>query len=181
MSTPSEPSVETAAQAQVPPGGTAAAPSGSTTRTGTGRTAGDRGMLRATVVALIVGVVLDVVVIAVAAMAYDTPAVLGTLVGTVLTLVVVVPTVVTAYLAPRLGAASMAVTVLASWGGKMVVVVVTLLVLRGVEQVSMLWIGIALLVGALCAIASEMILLAKVRQPLDVTPVRGADTGTKDQ
>lgn len=181
MSTPSEPSVETAAQAQVPPGGTTATPSGATTRTGTGRTAGDRGMLRATVVALIVGMVLDVVVIAVAAMAYDTPAVLGALVGTVLTLVVVVPTVVTAYLAPRLGAASMAVTVLASWGGKMVVVVVTLLVLRGVEQVSMLWIGIALLVGALCAIAAEMILLVKVRQPLDVTSPRGTDDGTAEQ
>lgn len=181
MSTPSESRAETAAQAQVPTGGTAAAPSGAATPAGTMRTAGDRGMLRATVIALIVGVVLDLVVIAVAVLAYDTPAVLGAVVGTVLTLVVVVPTVVTAYLAPRLGAASMAVTVLASWGGKMVVVVVTLLVLRGVEQVSMLWIGIALLVGALCAIASEMILLAKVRQPLDVTPVRGADTGAEDQ
>lgn len=181
MSTPSEPSAETTAHASPSP--TAAAPTSSAGGTGTPsvRTAGDRGMLRATVVALIVGVALDLVVIAVAALAYDTPALLGAVVGTLLTLVVVVPTVVTAYLAPRLGAATMAVTVLASWGGKMVVVVVTLLVLRGAEQVSMLWIGIALLVGALCAIASEMILLATVRQPLDVTPVRPAEAGVDQQ
>lgn len=181
MSTPSEPRAEATAQVQAPTG--ESAPPGTATAAGAGtvRTAGDRGMLRATVIALIVGVALDLVVIAVAALGYDTPAVLGAVVGTVLTLVVVVPTVVTAYLAPRLGAATMAVTVLASWGGKMVVVVVTLLVLRGAEQVSMLWIGIALLVGALCAIASEMILLAKVRQPLNVTPVRGAETGAKEQ
>ena len=145
------------------------------------RTSGDRGMLRATLVALAVGVALDVVVIAVAAVAFDTPAVLGALVGTALTLVVVVPTVVTAYLAPKLGAIAMAVTVLASWGAKMVIVIVVLILLRDTAQVSIAWVGIALLVGALCAIAAEMILLLKVRQPLDVTSSRRTDVRAEEQ
>lgn len=145
------------------------------------RTRGDRGMLRATLVALAVGVALDAVVIAVAAVAFDTPAVLGALVGTALTLVVVVPTVVTAYLAPKLGAIAMAVTVLASWGAKMVIVIVVLILLRDTAQVSIAWVGIALLVGALCAIAAEMILLLKVRQPLDVTSSRRTDVRAEEQ
>lgn len=145
------------------------------------RTRGDRGMLRATLVALAVGVALDAVVIAVAAVAFDTPAVLGALVGTALTLVVVVPTVVTAYLAPKLGAIAMAVTVLASWGAKMVIVIVVLILLRDTAQVSIAWVGIALLVGALCAIAAEMILLVKVRQPLDVTSSRRTDVRAEEQ
>lgn len=145
------------------------------------RTSGDRGMLRATLVALAVGVALDAVVIAVAAVAFDTPAVLGALVGTALTLVVVVPTVVTAFLAPKLGAIAMAVTVLASWGAKMVIVIVVLILLRDTAQVSTTWVGIALLVGALCAIAAEMILLVKVRQPLDVTSSRRTDVRAEEQ
>lgn len=145
------------------------------------RTSGDRGMLRATLVALAVSVGLDAVVIAVAAVAFDTPAVLGALVGTALTLVVVVPTVVTAYLAPKLGAIAMAVTVLASWGAKMVIVIVVLILLRDTAQVSTTWVGIALLVGALCAIAAEMILLVKVRQPLDVTSSRRTDVRAEEQ
>ncbi|MFQ6484778.1 hypothetical protein [Brachybacterium epidermidis] len=145
------------------------------------RTRGDRGMLRATLVALAVGVALDAVVIAVTAVAFDTPAVLGALVGTALTLVVVVPTVVTAYLAPKLGAIAMAVTVLASWGAKMVIVIVVLILLRDTAQVSIAWVGIALLVGALCAIAAEMILLVKVRQPLDVTSSRRTDVRAEEQ
>lgn len=145
------------------------------------RTSGDRGMLRATLVALAVSVALDAVVIAVAAVAFDAPAVLGALVGTALTLVVVVPTVVTAYLAPKLGAIAMAVTVLASWGAKMVIVIVVLILLRDTAQVSITWVGIALLVGALCAIAAEMILLVKVRQPLDVTSSRRTDVRAEEQ
>ena len=145
------------------------------------RTSGDRGMLRATLVALAVSVALDAVVIAVAAVTFDTPAVMGALVGTALTLVVVVPTVVTAYLAPKLGAIAMAVTVLASWGAKMVIVIVVLILLRDTAQVSIAWVGIALLVGALCAIAAEMILLVKVRQPLDVTSSRRADVRAEEQ
>lgn len=145
------------------------------------RTSGDRGMLRATLVALAVSVALDAVVIAVAAVAFDTPAVLGALVGTALTLVVVVPTVVTAYLAPKLGAIAMAVTVLASWGAKMVIVIVVLILMRDTAQVSITWVGIALLVGALCAIAAEMILLVKVRQPLDVTSSRRTDVRAEEQ
>lgn len=140
------------------------------------RTAGDRGMLRATLAALIVGLLIDAIVIVIAAVSFDSPALVGALIGTGLTLVVVVPTVVSAYLAPRLSPLAMAVTVLASWAGKMVVVVVVLIALRDVEAVSFLWVGLTLLVGALSGVAVEMILLSKVRQPLDVaSPETEAD------
>lgn len=134
------------------------------------RTAGDRGMLRATLAALIVGVAIDLIMIVVALVSFESPAVVGALIGTGLTLVVVVPTVVTAHLAPRLSPLAMAVTVLASWAGKMVVVIVVLILLRDTEAVSFLWVGLTLLVGALSGITVEMILMAKVRQPLDLDP-----------
>lgn len=143
------------------------------------RTAGDRGMLRATLAALIVGLLIDVMVIVIAAVAFDSPALVGALIGTGLTLVVVVPTAVSAYLAPRLSPLAMAVTVLASWAGKMVVVIVVLILLRDVEAVSFLWVGLTLLVGALSGVAVEMILLAKVRQPLDVAPAE-SDTDAQE-
>ena len=142
------------------------------------RTAGDRGMVRATSAALVVGLALDLVVVVVAAAAFTSADLMGALIGTALTLVVVIPTVVTAVLAPRLSPLAMAVTVLASWAGKMVVVIVVLILLRDVDTVSFLWVGLTLLVGALSAVAVEMIMLARVRQPLDVTH---AAPGTDEQ
>lgn len=143
------------------------------------RTAGDRGMLRATLAALIVGLAIDVIVIVIAAVSFDSPALVGALIGTGLTLVVVVPTAVSAYLAPRLSPLAMAVTVLASWAGKMVIVIVVLILLRDVEAVSFLWVGLTLLVGALSGVAVEMILLSKVRQPLDLAPTE-AETDAQE-
>lgn len=141
------------------------------------RSAGDRGMRRATLTALIIGCGLDVIVIAAAIAGFDAPAVVGALIGTALTLVVVVPTVLTAFLAPRMGPIRMAVTVLATWAGKMVVVVVVLIAIRDAQQVAFGWVGAALLAGALSAIAVEMIMLSRVRRPLDVAePATAEDT-----
>lgn len=136
-------------------------------------------MLRATLAALIVGLAIDVIVIVIAAVSFDSPALVGALIGTGLTLVVVVPTAVSAYLAPRLSPLAMAVTVLASWAGKMVIVIVVLILLRDVEAVSFLWVGLTLLVGALSGVAVEMILLSKVRQPLDLAPTE-AETDAQE-
>lgn len=143
------------------------------------RTTRDRGMLRATLAALVVGLAIDLIVIVIAAVGFESPALFGALIGTCLTLVVVVPTVITAHLAPRLSPLAMAVTVLASWAAKMVVVIVVLLLLRDVDAVSFLWLGLALLVGALTGIMVELILMSRVRQPLDVTSAAG-DTDAQE-
>lgn len=141
------------------------------------RTASDRAMLRATVLALVVGLLLSGAVIAVAAFGFDAPAVLGAVVGALLTLVVALPTVVTAWAAPRLGPAGMAGAMFGGWGLKMLVVVVVIIALRDVEAVALGWVGIALLAGALSAVTIEMALLARVRRPLDVTPDTPGATG----
>lgn len=138
------------------------------------RVTGDRAMRRATLVALVVGLALDAFLIAFAAVSYDRPAVLGALVGTALTLVVVVPSVTIAFVGQRMTPVTMAVTVLASWAGKMLVVILVLLLVQGLETVSNLWIGQALLVGALSAVVVEVVLLARSRQPLETNPSGGA-------
>lgn len=142
-------------------------------------TRADRAMQRATTLSLLIGVVLDLIVIVVAAVAFGAPAVWGALVGTALTLVVVLPTVASAYVAPRRSPLSMAVIVLASWAGKMIVVIVVLLLVRDSDQVSIAWVGLALLVGALSAIAIEMTMLLRVRQPLEVATPPETDDETR--
>lgn len=136
------------------------------------RNRADQQMLRATMVALLVAVLLDAAVVIAALMMADGRAVVGALLGTVLTLVVVLPTVMTAYLAPRLGAAGTAGVMFGGWGGKMLVVVITLIAVRDVQSVDLLWTGIALIAGALVAVAVETVLLARLRQPLNIPPRR---------
>lgn len=135
------------------------------------RSAGDRSMQRATLIAVVVGLVLDLVVIAVAASRPDAGALTGALVGTGLTLVVVLPTLAIAHLGPRLNPVSMAATVLGSWAVKMFVVILILLLVRDLPGLSTTWIGLALLVGAVSAMIVEATLLLRTRQPLDVEPV----------
>lgn len=94
------------------------------------RTAGDRSMQRATVIAVAVGLVLDVIVLIVAATRPESTALAGALVGTGLTLVVVLPSMAIAFLGPRLSPMSMAATVLGSWAVKMFVVILILLLVR---------------------------------------------------
>lgn len=134
-------------------------------------TAGDRSMQRATVIAVAVGLVLDLVVIALAATRPEATALNGALVGTGLTLIVVLPSVAIAFLGPRLSPLSMAATVLGSWAVKMFVVILILLMVRDLPSLSTQWIGLALLVGAVSAMIVEATLLLRTRQPLDVAPV----------
>ncbi|ATG54543.1 hypothetical protein CFK41_07030 [Brachybacterium ginsengisoli] len=144
-------------------------------RTGSERprrgTAGDRAMQRATVIAVAIGLVLDLVVIALAATRPEATALNGALVGTGLTLIVVLPSVVIAFVGPRLTPLSMAATVLGSWAVKMFVVILILLLVRDHPALSTQWIGLALLVGAVSAMIVEATLLLRTRQPLDVAPV----------
>src|SRR5690625_1833695 len=116
------------------------------------RPVGDRAMQRATLMALIVGLVLDGLLILFAAVRHDSPAVLGAVVGTVLTLVIVVPSVTIAFTGKRMTPVTMAAAVLGSWAGKMMVVIIVLVLLKDVDAVSKRWIGQALLVGAISAV-----------------------------
>lgn len=136
------------------------------------RTAGDRSMQRATVIAVAVGLVLDVIVLIVAATRPESTALAGALVGTGLTLIVVLPSMAIAFLGPRLSPMSMAATVLGSWAVKMFVVILILLLVRDLPSLSTQWIGVALLVGAVSAMIVEATLLMRTRQPLDVEPAR---------
>lgn len=132
------------------------------------RAAGDRAMQRATLVALVVGLLLDAVVIAVAATREDPSALPGALVGTALTLVMVLPTVAITFVGKRLTPVAMAATVLGSWAVKMLVVILVLVAVQDLASVSTRWIGLALLVGAVSAVVVEAVLLARARHPLEV-------------
>lgn len=144
------------------------------------RAASDAAMQRVSLIALAVGVVLDAVLIVVAATRDDSPALLGALIGTALTLVIVLPTVAVAYLGPRLNPVTMAATVLGSWAVKMVIVILVLVLVRDLPGVSTRWIGLALLVGAVSAVLVEGLLLARARQPLEVEPAPEVDEGDRD-
>lgn len=143
--------------------------------------AGDLAMQRATLVALAVGLVLDAVVIGIAASRDEPDALMGALVGTGLTLVIVLPTVAITFLGRRLTPVSMAATVLGSWAGKMLIVILVLLAVRGVDGISTRWIGLALLVGAVSAVLVEGVLFARARRPLDVEPVDDPEDGPDAQ
>ncbi|MDN5685498.1 MAG: hypothetical protein L0G94_02290 [Brachybacterium sp.] len=134
------------------------------------RAVGDRAMQRATLIALGVGIVLDVLVIVLAAMIGEPPALSGALIGAGLTLVIVLPTVAVAFAGKHLSPVSMAATVLGSWAVKMLIVILVLIAVRDLDAVSTRWIGLALLVGAVSAVFVEAVLLARSRQPLEVEP-----------
>jgi hypothetical protein len=127
-------------------------------------------MQRATLIAAGVGLVADLVLLAIAATRPEDAALYGALVGTGLTLVVVLPTVAIAFAGPRMTPVSMAATVLGSWAVKMFVVILVLLLVRDLEVLSTRWIGLALLVGAVSAMVVEASVLMRTRQPLDVPP-----------
>ncbi|MFE7604970.1 hypothetical protein ACFU1Q_07375 [Brachybacterium paraconglomeratum] len=135
------------------------------------RAASDRSMQRATLIAAGVGLLADGVVLALAATRPESAALHGALVGTALTLVIVLPTVAIAFAGPRMTPVTMAATVLGSWAVKMFVVILVLLLVRGQEALSAQWIGIALLVGGVSAMLVEASVLLRTRQPLDVAPV----------
>ena len=134
------------------------------------RAASDRSMQRATLIAAGVGLVADLVLLAIAAIRPESAALLGALVGTGLTLVIVLPTVAITFAGPRLTPVSMAATVLGSWAVKMFVVILVLLLVRDMAALSTTWIGLALLVGAVSAMVVEATVLMRTRQPLDVAP-----------
>ncbi|MCG7426817.1 hypothetical protein M3A96_04385 [Helcobacillus massiliensis] len=125
-------------------------------------------LTRAAAIGIAVGVVLDLLVIGIAAVGFDRAELWGAVLGTVLALVVTVPTLLTARFATHRGFGALASAVLGSWLVKMIVLIAVLLLVRGSASVSMPWIGIALLAGAVVATVVEISLMMRHTPRLNV-------------
>lgn len=121
--------------------------------------------LRAFVLAVVIGLALDAVAIAAAALLAGGPGALGALAGTGLALVVSVPTLLTARFALSQSPATFAAVVMGSWLVKMIVLLVAVMALRSVAGISLPWMGIALLLGGLGAAVTEAIALLRAQGP----------------
>lgn len=128
-----------------------------------------RGTIRAYLVAIAAGVVLDVVVIVIALIVGgDAP--LAALLGSVLALVISVPSLVPALVTLDKGISTFAVVVLGVWLVKMIVLIGGVLLVRGIDGLPMPWVGVALLAGGLASLITEAVVLLRIRtdpQPLD--------------
>lgn len=131
-----------------------------------------RSMRRAVTVAILVGLGLDLLLVLSAALLAGAPQLWGALIGTALSLVVTIPTLATAHYGARGGIGTMAGVVLGGWLVKMVVLVIALLAVRQLGGVSLRWIGLALLLGAVVAAVVEGVLLLRHRTALEVTTGR---------
>lgn len=132
--------------------------------------ANDRAMMRAVRRAVLAGLALDALVVLAAALIGGRPALLGALIGTGLSLVVTLPTLATARWGARGGVAGMAAVVMGAWLAKMVVLIGVLVWVRTLAGISLPWIGIALLLGAVGAAVLEAVLLLRGQPRLEVRP-----------
>lgn len=127
-----------------------------------------RHIQRALLLAIVAGVVIDLLVVVLAAVAFDAPALRGALVGSALALVVTVPTLASARLTRDRDAMMSAAVLVGAWLVKMFVLVIVLALLQDTSAVSRPWIGIALLAGALVAAVTEALVLLSRRPRLEV-------------
>lgn len=139
------------------------------------RDSNHRAIMRTLVIAIAVGVLIDAVLIAAAAIWADTPAVLGALIGTALALVVTVPTLLSVHLGRHQSPLTAAAILAGSWLAKMFVLVIVLAALPDVAAISRPWLGFALLGGALAAAVTEAAGLLAKRPRLEVEPVERSD------
>ncbi len=127
----------------------------------------DRELRRAMRFAVAAGLLVDVVLITIAAL-QGTPQLWGALIGTGLALVVTLPGLLIAERALRLAPIMLAALVLGSWLLKMVVVIIVIALVRDTGAVAMPWLGVALLAGAIAAIIAETVVVARRRPLLEV-------------
>lgn len=120
------------------------------------------------VTSVLVGIVISAIVVLVAWLGFDTHARNGALVGAGLSLVITLPSLIVAYWGVKQNPTLMFGTVLLTWTLKMIVLILILIVLRGEPWLSMQWVGIALLFGAVAPIAVEGVLLARTRPKIEV-------------
>ena len=123
---------------------------------------------KAIVSAVIVGAVIAAVVVLVAWVCFDPLARNGAIIGALLSLVITLPALIVAYWGIAQRPVIMLGTVACTWGGKMLVLIVCLMLLREATWLSMPWVGIALLFGAVAPTAVEGVLLARTRPKIEV-------------
>lgn len=136
------------------------------------RSRNDAMMGRALLLAVAAGLVIDLVVIVLAATLGGDGALMGALVGSGLALVVTLPTLGSAVLSRRLPPMAWATVLMGSWMVKMFVLIIALLLLRDAEWLSRPWLGLALLAGALVAAVVEAVGMVRTRPRLEVAEVR---------
>lgn len=127
----------------------------------------DRRVTRALVTAVVIGAVVDLALIIAAVLLGGAGAIGGAVAGTLLALVITVPTVVTARLTRDLPPLAWAGAVMGGWLLKMLVLIVTLAVITDLEAVSRSWLGAALLAGALSSAVAEAWGLVRARPHLE--------------
>ncbi|MGY5764901.1 hypothetical protein ACXET9_06855 [Brachybacterium sp. DNPG3] len=132
------------------------------------RARNDRMMMRALLIAVGVGIVIDAIVIALAATAGGEGALNGALVGSALALVVTLPTLAGARISRSLPPMAWATVLMGSWMVKMFVLIIALLLLRDAEWMARGWLGIALLAGAIAAAVTEAVQMVRSRPRLEV-------------
>lgn len=132
------------------------------------RAANDRTMMRALLLAIAAGIVIDLVVIVLAATLGGAGALPGALVGSGLALVVTLPTVLAARITRGLPPTAWAMVLMGSWMVKMFVLIIALLLLRDAEWLARGWLGVALLAGALVAALTEAVGMTRSRTRLEV-------------
>lgn len=128
----------------------------------------NRALSRGAGIGVLAGLALDAVVVLVAAVGFDAPALWGALIGTGLALIITVPTLITARFATRGDFGTLAGSVLGAWLLKMIVLVGVLILVRGMDGVNLRWVGIALLAGAVVGVLAEISVLMRHRPRLNV-------------
>ena len=131
------------------------------------RRSNDVRLLRALLIGVLVGVIVDAVILVWAATVGG--AELGSaLLGSALALVITVPTVLTARLTRDLPPMTWAAAVMGGWLVKMLVLLLALAAIVPMEWVERPWLGGALLAGALAAALVETWGLVRIRPRLEV-------------
>ncbi|WP_058234265.1 hypothetical protein [Devriesea agamarum] len=127
----------------------------------------DRFLMRSVLIAIGIGVILDLVIVIVAAMT-SSSAVTGALIGSGLALVMTTPTVFTVRTTRQASPSATAAAVMGTWALKMVIVIGVVLLVQDNPVFSRPWIGIALLIGAVSTVIVEAVMLVRSRHQLEV-------------
>ena len=128
----------------------------------------DAAMVRVLLRAVLLGAGLAVLAVVIAAVLGPAAALRGAAIGAGLSLVVTRPSLLSARLGASRGPGAFAGIVLGAWLVKMIVLVAVLIAVKSLSGISMPWIGIALLAGALVPTLLEGLMLLRARPMLEV-------------
>lgn len=134
----------------------------------TAREKNTRAVQGAFVLAIIVGLILTALLIVAAVAIGGVKEQLGAAVGMGLSLIVTLPTLVTAFWGIKGKFSALAVSVLGTWLVKMGGLIIAVIALRDAPWMSMQWAGFGLLLGAVVPTLVEIAILLRERPALEV-------------